>query len=209
MYRRVPFSPIRVLVGLTMALVIAAACTAGIHFSGGRMRPLIEVAVWCGIAGALALAAPHLRVALNSNRLKLLVRRPFKGHLMTARHLLLAPRRLQFSVQTGLIFLSVICLWLSLCVNRVHRVEAAARAIEQVGGRVAYDSPRIFGEVRAVSIARRSAPADDATLLGLIPHIRSLRPRRIVIGSRASSTVVAQFEAAFPSAEVAVRGRTP
>lgn len=198
----------RVLGGLGVALVIAAACTAGIHVSGGRVRPLVELVLWCATAAAFALAAPHLRAAMNSRRLRLLARRPLKTHLTTAKNLLLAPRRLQFSVQAGLIYLSVICLWLSLGVNRMHRLEVAARAVEQAGGRVAYDSPRIFGDVRAVSLARRSAPADDATLLGLIPHIRSLGPRRIVIGSRASSTVVSQFEAAFPATEVVVRGGT-
>jgi hypothetical protein len=206
MNRRLPFSPLRLLSGVIIAFVIAAACTSGIHFLGGGVRPLVELVVCCGMAAVVALAAPHLDVVVNPRRLRRLLRRPFKSHLTTARDLLFVPRRLQFSVQAGLIYLSVLCLWLSLSVNRMHRQEVATRAIEEAGGRVAYDSLRIFGDVRAVSIARRSAPADDATLLGLIPHIRSLRPRRIVIGSQASSSVVAQFEASFPSADIIIRG---
>lgn len=208
MYRHLPFSPIRVLGSVIVAFVIASACTAGIHFSGGKVWPLVELAVCCATAAALALSAPHFGAALKSRRLKHLVRRPLKSHLTTAKDLLLTPRRLQFSVQAGLIYLSVLCLWLGFSVNRMHRLEMAAKVIEQAGGRVTYDSPRMFGEVRAVFIARRSAPADDATLLGLIPHVRALRPRRIIIGSRASATVVGQFEAAFPSAEIVVRGST-
>ena len=205
MNRPLPFSLTRVVVGLAIAVVTAVACAAVIHISGGKVWPLVELAVCIGVGAALSMAAPHLFLAMNVRRLKTLVRRPLRIHVAAAKNVLLTPRRLQFSVQAGLIYLTVFCLWLGIMVDRTHRAEVATRAIEQAGGRVVYDFPRIFGDVRTVAIARRDAPSDDATLLGLVPHIRSLRPRRIVIGSQASSTVVAEIKEAFPKAEVIIR----
>lgn len=205
MYHRLPLSPTRVLCSLAISVVIAVACVAVIHVAGGNLRPLVELFCFAAIGGVLAMLTPHLPSVIHANWLASLEPHSWKMHLKHARELLLAPRRLQFSVQVGLVYLSVFCLWLGVNVNRGHRCEVAARAIERAGGRVSSDSPRMLGQVRSVSIARRDAPFDDVTLLGLIPHIHALQPRRIVIGSRASSTVIATMQAEFPTIDVIIR----
>ncbi|HVX16356.1 MAG TPA: hypothetical protein VHC22_34540 [Pirellulales bacterium] len=206
MYHRLPLSPTRVLCWLAISSVIAVATVALIHVAGGNLRPLVELFCCAALGGVLSLLVPHLSSAINPDWLASLGRHSWKMHLKNVGELLLAPRRLQFSVQAGLVYLTVFCLWLGVNVNRGHRCEVAARAVEQAGGRVFFDSPRMLGQVRAVSIARRDGPSDDTTLLGLIPQIHTLRPRRIVVGNKASSTVIAAIQAAFPATDVVIRG---
>ena len=208
MHRQLAISPTRVLAGLAIAVVISVACAVAIHLGGGNVQPVVELGLCLGTATALSMTVPHLLGAWKTTMLGSLLRRPIRAHLATIRAVLFEPRRLQFSVQAGLIYLTVVCIWLGFCVNRVHRLRDAAQAIEQAGGRVVYDSTEPFIKVRTVAIARRGAPWDDATIRRLLPHIRSLKPRRIVVGSMASEAIVAEIESAFPTAEIrSNRGR--
>jgi hypothetical protein len=203
MHRHLQFSLTRVVASLAIAVFVSVSCVAMIHFNGGNVRPIIEFAVCLGIAGALSMTVPPLWRARGRGAM----RRPFRAYLAQARATLFAPRRLQFSVQSGLIYLTVLCFWLGYCVDRLHRYRSAAEAIVRAGGRISYESREPFIRVRTVGIARRGGPWDDETIRGLIPHIRALEPRRIVVGSLASQASVAQITAEFPGVELVIRAR--
>ncbi|HET6883085.1 MAG TPA: hypothetical protein VFI31_23150 [Pirellulales bacterium] len=196
----------RVLVSLTVALIVALAASTGIQSGFLSLRPLVELALCAVVAATLSLTVPYLRPG-GFLPWKGLPRLQLRRFLTATRDALLVPRRLQFSVRAALIYLAVFCCWLGAKADRAHRCQASAAAIESAGGRVIYQSSMVFAEIRAVSIARRDAPADDATLLALFRHIRTLRPRRIVVGGRASAKVVAELQASFPESEVIVRGQ--
>jgi hypothetical protein len=200
MYRHLQFSLTRLLAYLAIGVLVSVACVAAIHVSGGNVRPIIEFGVCLGIGGALSMTVPPLWQARGRG----LLRRPVRSYLAQARAALFAPRRLQFSVQSGLIYLTVLCVWLGYCVDRLHRYRSAADVIVRAGGRVSYESREPFMRVRTVGIARRGGPWDDDTIRGLLPHIHALEPRRIVVGSLASQAMVAQIEAEFPAVELVV-----
>jgi hypothetical protein len=196
MRRHLQFSLTRVFVCLTIAALVSVARVATIHFNGGNGRPIVELAVCLGIGGALSLILPPLWRGRGVSR------HSFRSYLAQARAALFAPRRLQFSVQSGLIYLTVLCCWLGYCVDRLHRYHSAADAIVRAGGRVSYESREPFIRVRTVGIARGGGPWDDETVRRLLPHIRVLEPRRIMVGSLASPTIIAQIEAEFPAVEL-------
>ena len=200
------FSPWRVACSLAIALVVAVPCALAIFYDRGSARPLIELPIALAAGAVVSMVAPQMLKASRRDAWGAFVRRPLKSHFSAVLQTLLAPRRLQFSVRAGLIYLTAVCLWLGLAVNRIHTVRSAARTIELAGGRVSYASPGLFRTVRNVGIARRGGPWDDATIRRLIPAIRTLNPRRIVVGALASEEIVAELEAAFPSTEVSRTG---
>ena len=205
MHRHLQFSLTRVVAGLVIALLVSVACVAMIHFNDGNVRPIVEFTLCLGTGGALSLTLPQLWRARGRE----VSRRPYRWYLAQARAALFARRRLQFSVQSGLIYLTVLCCWLGYCVDRVHRYRRAADAVVRAGGRVSYESREPFVRVRTVGIARRDGPWDDDTIRRLLPHIRVLQPRRIVIGSLASPTIVTQIEAEFPAVELVFHHTRP
>jgi hypothetical protein len=188
MQRHLQFSLTRVLAGLAIAVVVSIACAVVIHLSGNNARPVVELAGCLGLGAALSMAVPQLLHARPWHRSW---RRPLRAYWAKAKAALFVPRRLQFSVQSGLIYLTVLCLWLGYCVDRLHRLRDAADVISRAGGRVAYDSREPFVRVRSVGIARRGGPWDDGTIRRLLPHIRALNPRRIVVGGMASERIAA------------------
>lgn len=200
MYEYVRFSPWRVACCLAIAAAVAVPCALAIYFDRGSVWPLVELPFFLAAGAVLSMAVPQVAKASAWGAV---ARRPVKSHLSAAIKVLVTPRRFQFSVRAGLIYLTAVCLWLGLSVNRIHTLRTAARLIEQTGGRVSYDSPGFFRSVRSVGLARRDGPWDDATIRRLIPAIRTLNPRRIVIGSLASEEIVADIELAFPTTEVA------
>jgi hypothetical protein len=202
--QHVQFSLTRVGIGLVIAVVVSLPCAMLIFFNGGDVRPVVEFAVCLGIGAALSMVVPEL---LRAWRRQTSLRRPLRTYWTTAKSVLFTPRRFQFSVQSGLIYLTVVCCWLGFCVDRLHQTRAAAAEIVKSGGRVSYQSREPFLRVRAVSIARQGGPWDDDAIRRLFPHIHVLNPRRIVVGTLASKTIVADIEAEFPAVEVFFHGR--
>jgi hypothetical protein len=200
MHRHLQFSLTRVFASLAIAVLVSVSCVATIHFSGGNVRPIIEFAACLGVGGALSMTVPRLWQARGRPTWN----RPFRSCWAQTKTALFAPRRLQFSVQSGLIYLTVLCFWLGYCVDRLHRYRSAADAIVRAGGRISYESREPFIRVRTVGIARRGGPWDDDTIRRLLPHIRALEPRRIVVGSLASQAIVDQIETEFPTVELIV-----
>jgi hypothetical protein len=205
MHRHLQFSLKRVLCCLAIAVLTSIACAAAIHANGGNVRPIVELAACLGVGAVLSIVVPELLQApQQAERLQ----RPRWTYWAKVKSVLFTPRRLQFSVRSGLIYLTVICCWLGYCVDRLHRFRHAAAAIVQSGGRVSYESREPFVRVRTVGIARQGGPWDDDAIRRLLPHIHVLDPRRIVVGNLASETVIAEIEAEFPNVELLANRRS-
>lgn len=198
------FSLTRVATGLVVAIVVSVPCAMLIFFNGGDVRPVVEFAVCLGIGAALSMIVPEL---IGARRLQVSLRRPLWTYWTKLKSVFFTPRRFQFSVQSGLIYLTVFCCWFGFCVNRLHQVRAAAAEIVKSGGRVSYQSREPFLRVRSVGIARQGGPWDDDTIRRLFPHIRVLNPRRIVVGTLASKTIVTAIKDEFPAVELYVHGK--
>ena len=199
MHGQLQFSLTRVVAGLAMAVFLAVGFALLIHFNGGDVRPIVEPALCLGAGAMLSMLLPSF---LNTRLWQRPLSHPLRTYWARLKAVLFTPRRLQFSVRSGPIYLTVFCCWLGYCVDRVHRVRHAAAVIVQAGGRVSYQSREPFVRVRAVGIARQPGRWDNESIRRLLPHIRALQPRRIVVGSLASEVMLDEIEAQFPNVEL-------
>lgn len=199
MHQQLQVSVTRVATGLAIAVLLAIGFALLIHFNGGDARPIAEPALCLGVGALLSMILPTL---VNIRGWQPPWRRPLRTYWAKTKSVLLMPRRLQFSVRSGLIYLTVFCCWLGFCVDRVHRLRYAAAAIVLAGGRVSYQSREPFVRVRSVGIARQTGRWDDQSIRRLVPHIRVLEPRRIVVGTLASEAMLHEIQAEFPNVEL-------
>ena len=75
---------------------------------------------------------------------------------------MLTPKRrwAQFSLATMLAVVTVLCVWLSVVVNRAHRQRDAVAAIVALGGKVVYEQPDTANEALPRRFLRRWLPRD-------------------------------------------------